>query len=111
MRKHKWIETQEENFKPMFSTSATTLVSAHWTVKLNDLNVTDENHKKCIFPIFTSKCSAVLLTSREVSPEKNIGFRGVKISFAMLPSRAVNNYYILLNVNEIHRLYKTIQVK
>ena len=47
----------------------------------------------------------VLLTSREVSPEKNIGFRGVKISFAMLPSRAVNNYYILLNVNEIHRLY------
>ena len=30
--------------------------------------------------------------------EVNIAFRGVTL-FSMLPSRAVNNYYIILNVN------------
>ena len=37
--------------------------------------------------------------------EVDIGFRGVTISWTMLPSRAVNIYDIILNVNYIHRLH------
>ena len=55
LREHKGIETQlwKGNFNPInvFDDVRNKLVSAHCTVTLNVLTVTDENHKRCIFPI------------------------------------------------------------
>ena len=49
LRTHKWIETQLSIH--CFADIHNNLVSAHCTVTLNVLTVTDENYKQCIFPI------------------------------------------------------------
>ena len=39
------------NFNPVFDNVHKKLVPAHYTVTSNVLTVTDENHRRCIFPI------------------------------------------------------------
>ena len=45
------------NFNPVFDNVHKKLVPAHYTVTSNVLTVTDENHRRCIFPILPANFS------------------------------------------------------